>query len=67
MAAETIATRIEEDAIAGVQSASVDGANIQVMSIDDRIKADRHVKAEAAKRKNHAGIGFRTLAPGGCG
>ena len=67
MAAETIADRIEQDAIAGVQSVSVDGTSVQQMSIDDRIKADQYLATKTAKAKNHCGLTFRTLTPGGCG
>ena len=67
MAAETIADQIEQDAIAGVQRASVDGTSVDAMSIDDRIKADEYVAKKAAASKNHCGLTFRTLTPGGCG
>jgi hypothetical protein len=67
MAAETIADRIERDAIDGVQSVSVDGTSVTAMSIDDRIKADQYVASKAAASKNHLGLTFRTLTPGGCG
>ena len=67
MATETIADRIEQDAIAGVQRVSVDGTSVDAMSIDDRIKADEYRAKQTAKSKNHCGITFRTLTPGGCG
>jgi hypothetical protein len=67
MAAETIQSRIEQDAINGVQSVSVDGTSVSSMSIDDRIKAEQYLAQKAAKSKNHCGLTFRTLEPGGCG
>ena len=67
MAAETIQDRIEQDAIAGVQRASADGTSVDAMSIDDRIKAADYLAKKAAASKNHCGLTFRTLTPGGCG
>ena len=67
MAAETIESRIEQDAIAGVQRVAVDGQSVDAMTIDDRIKAAEYVARKAAASKNHCGITFRTFTPGGCG
>ena len=67
MAAETIQDRIEQDAIAGIQRVSADGVSVDSMSIDDRIKADEYLAKKTAAGKNHSGLVFRTLTPGGCG
>jgi len=67
MAAETIASNIERDAIDGVQSVSVDGTNVGAMSIDDRIKAARFVAAQQAAARNHLGLRFVKLVPPGGG
>jgi hypothetical protein len=65
--ADTIASQIEADAIAGVQRVAVDGQSVDAMTIDDRIKADNYVKQRAAVTRNHLGLTFRKLEPGGCG
>lgn len=65
--ADTIASRIEDDAIAGVQRVAVDGQSVDAMTIDDRIKADNYVRQRAAAARNHLGLTFRKLEPGGCG
>ena len=67
MAAETIADRIEKDAIDGVQRVSVDGTSVDSMPIADRIMADEYIARKAATAKNHVGLNFRILTPGGCG
>ncbi len=67
MAAETIQDRIEQDAIAGIQRVSADGVSVDAMSIDDRIKANEYLARKSAASKNHYGLVFRTLTPGGCG
>ncbi len=65
--AETIESRIEEDAITGVSRMTVDGTSVDSMSIDERIKAAEFLAKQSAKSKNHCGLTFRTLTPGGCG
>ena len=65
--ADTIESRIEQDAIDGVASVSTDGTSVTAMSIDDRIKAAKFVAGRAAASKNHRGLAFRTLTPGGSG
>lgn len=67
MSEKTIAEHIEDAAKVGVTKVSVDGANVDVMSIDDRIKADQYAKSQTGSAKNHLGLSFRTLTPGGCG
>ena len=66
MAAETIADRIEENA-KGVASVSVDGVSTTAVDIDKQIRAEQYLAAKTAKARNHCGIVFRTLKPGGCG
>lgn len=67
MADETIQTSIEQAAIDGVASVSTDGTSVSSMSIDERIKADAYLKSQAARSRNHLGLVFRKLEPGGCG
>ncbi len=65
--AETIQSSLEQAAIDGVQSATVDGQSATQMSIDDRIKAANFIASQTAKSKNHLGLTFRKMEPGGCG
>ena len=64
---DRITQGIRQDAIDGVQRASVDGTSVDAMSVADRILADQHVSGQAAKQRNHCGLVFRKLEPGGCG
>jgi len=62
--ADTIESRIEEDAISGVQSASVDGMTVNQMSVDDRIKAAKFVaQRQAAAAGNPFGWSLRKAVP----
>jgi len=63
---ETIQDRIEENA-KGVQNVSVDGMSTTAVDIDKQIRADEYLAKKAAVSKNHMGLSFRTLKPGGCG
>lgn len=65
--ADTIADRIEADAIAAVQRVSVDGTSVDAMSIDDRIKAAKYLAQQQAQSKNHLGLRFVKLIPPGGG
>jgi hypothetical protein len=65
--ADTIASNIEADAIAGVQRVSVDGQSVDAMSIDDRIKAAKYLAGQQAASKNHRGLRFTKLIPPGGG
>lgn len=65
--ADTIQDGIEADAIAGVQSATVDGQSATAMSIDDRIKAANFLAQQSGRARNHLGLTIRQLEPGGCG
>jgi hypothetical protein len=63
MATETIASRLEQDAITGVQRVTVDGTSVDSMSIDDRIKAARYVAQQQASARNHQGFRLTKLIP----
>lgn len=65
--ADTIESRLEEDAINGVQRVAADGVSVDAMSVDDRIRADQYMKQAAAAKKNHRGIAHLQMKPGGCG
>lgn len=58
---------ISDDAVAGIQKVTVDGQTVEAMPIADRIAAAKHVAGTTAASKNHLGLFFRTLEPGGCG
>ena len=45
------------------RSVSVDGTNVQAVSVAEVIAADKHLKAQAATSKNHLGLHFRKLIP----
>jgi hypothetical protein len=64
--AETIQDRIEENA-KGVQSVSVDGMTTTAVDIDKQIRADEYLARKNAAQKNHCGLTFRQMRPGGCG
>lgn len=64
---ETIQSALEQAAIDGVTSASVDGASVVSLPIGERILADQYVKSQSAKSRNHLGLVFRKMEPGGCG
>lgn len=59
----TIAESIEQAAIAGVQSVSVDGVSTTGMSIEERIKADQFAKSQTSASKNHFGFRFAQSKP----
>ncbi len=65
MSTETIASRLAEDAREGVQRVSVDGVSVELMSVDDRIKAAEYAARERATAKNHMGLRFVKLVPPG--
>ena len=44
-----------------------DGQSVQARPIPDLIAADNHLAAKQAKCRNHQGIVFTRLEPGGCG
>jgi hypothetical protein len=59
----TIAESIEQAAIAGVQSVTVDGVSTTGMSIDERIKAEQFGKSQTSANKNHFGLRFAQSKP----
>jgi len=66
MAEKTIADAIEE-AAKSPSRVSVDGLSVDGLDIEKAIKAKRFLAEQAAASKNHCGLTFRTLEPGGCG
>lgn len=66
MAEQTIAESIEQCAKEPAKVA-VDGMSVESRSIAEQILADQYTKASTAASRNHRGIAFRTLKPGGCG
>ena len=61
---DTIASQIEADAIAGVQRVAVDGQSVDMMSIDDRIKAQQFVaRQQAVAAGNPFGWFLRKAVP----
>lgn len=66
MAEKTIADKIEENA-KRPSRISVDGVSVDALDISKQIEADQYLAAKKAKSKNHCGLTFRRLRPGGCG
>jgi hypothetical protein len=59
--ADTIAEKIEEVALAGVQRVSVDGTSVESISIKDLIDASKHVAHQQAASQTHFGLRFAKL------
>ena len=59
--ADTIDESIEERAISGVKSISVDGVQTEYVSIDEQLKAARRTAAQAGADQNHRGLRFTKL------
>ncbi|HUW30947.1 MAG TPA: hypothetical protein VM223_04990 [Planctomycetota bacterium] len=57
--ADTIKTKIEESAEAGIRRASGDSGSVEQHSIPDLIAADKHIEGRKASRK--AGLGIKIL------
>lgn len=66
MAEKTITDAIEEQAM-GPRQVTVDGASTQRRDIRELIEADKHLAAKTAAKRNHFGMAFRKLEPGGTG
>lgn len=64
---ETIADAIEQVAKNMVSSQSENGRQIQFLSIDDMIKADRHAAGKTAATKAHFGMRMTKAVPPGGG
>ena len=43
------------------------GSTVVSQDISKQIEADKYLSAKSAQSKNHCGLSFRTLKPGGCG
>jgi len=52
----TIPEQIDQAAVAGVKSVSVDGVSVTKMDVDELIKADQYAKTATASAKNHFGL-----------
>lgn len=64
---DPINQQIEQTASQGIARASGDGESFEAISIPDLIAAEQHLAAKRAARRNHCGITFRKIVPGGCG
>jgi len=58
---------IEQNALGGVQSTSVDGVSVTFQDIEKQIKADQYLKGQAAASKNGMGLRFTKIIPPGGG
>lgn len=65
--ADTIDEAISETALAGVKRVTVDGQSVEALDIDQLVAAKQAAAATSAKARNHCGLAFRTMEPGGCG
>ena len=63
----TISEAITNAALAGVSEVEVAGRRVKAMTVDEQIKAAQFAATSAAKSRNHLGLVFRTLQPGGGG
>jgi hypothetical protein len=66
---EEVNDAIEQAAIDGIKSATVDNRTVVAMDIDQQIKAAHHAAAVAAQGEAPGGFGmqFQKIKPGGCG
>lgn len=62
--ADTISEALEADAILGVQRTIQDGHSVDLMSVDDRIKADRYRKGQQACAAALPGLRIFQIVPG---
>jgi hypothetical protein len=58
---------IETAATEGVSRVTLDGTTVESFPLRDQIAAAEHLAARVAAGKNHLGLTFRRLEPGGCG
>lgn len=65
--ATTIQEAIERTALDGVASVSADGVTVTAVDIDTQIIAANYLQQRAAVARNHLGLTFRKISPGGCG
>lgn len=54
-----------ETAAAEPKAATVDGITVHGHTLEELIAADKHLAAKAGSTKNHLGLHFRQLEPGG--
>ena len=47
--------------------AANDGESVENRPISELIAAENHLASKQAKRRNHCGLSFRRIEPGGCG
>ena len=67
MAAKTPAEAIAERAVDGISRVKADGTDVEAMPIGEQIQAAEYEAKKSVASKNHLGITFRTLVPGGTG
>lgn len=65
--ADSIRDAVAADAETGVQRVTVAGESVDMMSVEDRLKAAESAAAEVAVTKPHFGIRFNQIVPPGCG
>ncbi len=63
----TIADKIKAAAERGIQSATGPTGSTNLMSVDDRIKADVYAKSNQAANRTGFGVRRRKIRFGGCG
>jgi hypothetical protein len=66
MAVPNLTDAIRENATTPQSITTRDGS-VTSVSVQDQIAAARFLASETAKAKNHLGLTFRQLEPGGCG
>lgn len=65
--ADSIIGAIGNDALEGIQRVSVAGESVDMMSVEDRLKAAEAAAAAVAVTKPHLGMFNRQIIPPGCG
>jgi hypothetical protein len=63
----SVSEAIERTAKEGVQRATADGVSVDAIDIEKQIAADKYLRAQTAASRNHLGLSFRRIVPGGCG
>jgi hypothetical protein len=63
----TVAEAIEQAALSGLKKGSEEGREMENYSIDDLIKADRHLAAKRASAQPHFGLRMTKCVPPGGG
>ena len=65
--ADEIRDAVAADAEMGVDSATVAGESVKLMSVADRLKAAESAAGEVAATKPHFGVRFGRIVPPSCG